>query len=165
MMVYLSVDGRIYFGSPPSTIPLSKSMRHIPTDPQPAIDLPTRSLHHLCTPGSWEYNVARLLQRVQEARELLHEDLQEISEPLTTLVAHQFALLPEQHAVVLAVEQDYQQACQMIDQVLAHMLQHFPTEIAILAQLQNRVLSQAGSISDEPPICLQEEQIVEVAMR
>lgn len=164
MMVYLGVDGRIYFGSPPSAIPLSKPMRQIPTNSQPAIALSPRSLHRLCTPGSWEYNVARFLQRVQDAQELLHEDLQEISEPLATLATQQLTLSAEQHAVVCAVEQDYQQASQVIDQALVRILQHFPTEIAVLAQFHNRNPSQAGSTCEEMRVCLQEEQNVEIAM-
>ena len=164
-MMYLDLDGRIYIGRPPSAIPVSTSSIHTPIGISTLVALPIKSLPHLFLIGSWEYKVARLLERVQATQELFYEDWEEIAEPLKTLIEHE-ELSDEQHTAVQAAKEDYQQAIHVIDQALTRILEHFPGEmLAMLRQVQEEDTSIVHS-SSQPAISSlpsQKERCAEMA--
>ncbi len=121
------VEGRISFHRPLMTQLHSNQPAEASVKPSPP-----RSPCQIFQTGSWEYRVARLTQRVREIRCLLHEDLQELVEPLSTLTDEKST--SEQQERRRALEKDYQQAAQGIDLALLRLLRHFFTEIPILQQ-------------------------------
>jgi hypothetical protein len=132
-MISCDRDGRIVFGRFPIARPRPLQPMNQTSDAS-TVFTPPHCLHQLFQPGSRDYHVARLLQRVQEVRSLVQEDLQEIVEPLRTLADKAALLSREQQVQQRAAEEDYQQAVQVIDQALARLLRHFPAEMAVLQQ-------------------------------
>lgn len=127
MFLHQDLEGRILFRRPLVAQPHSNQPAEASVKTSPP-----RSPHQIFQTGSWEYRVARLMQRVQEIRCLLYEDLQELVEPLRTLTDGKST--SEQQERQRAIEEDYQQAAQVIDLALLSLLRHFLTEMPILQQ-------------------------------
>jgi hypothetical protein len=94
-------------------------------------------------PGSWEYNIALLFMRAQEASVLFHEDLQVLVEPIRQLRNNESDLSSQHVAQVQAAEDVCGHVAEAIDLLIEGVLQQFPDELSAFRERAGNEASSA----------------------